>query len=212
MLCANFSQLWGCGEQLFISGKQTRPITSSGGWCGQGGQRTGGDQQVFFLLLLFQRQSHPKHLCAHTCTHPHRHAHISAHTQENSYLFFSLQNCDYLGCLHWVTYLPNCFGVVMLVVCLYFPCSLPFLGNNCNMRSCWPVWDICRRKLSKSVCFHSCSGIHLPKIATPSPKIIDMYLCSGWLQFAPGQALFVLFYQARWSCSASTSYQHAGQR
>ncbi|TKS81286.1 hypothetical protein D9C73_015391 [Collichthys lucidus] len=35
--CANFSQLWGCGEQPFISGKQTRPITSSGGWCGQRG-------------------------------------------------------------------------------------------------------------------------------------------------------------------------------
>jgi len=52
MLCANFSQLWGCGEQLFISRKQTRPITSSGGWCGQLGQGMGGNRQVFSILSI----------------------------------------------------------------------------------------------------------------------------------------------------------------
>lgn len=74
-LGANFSQLWGCGEQPFISGKQTRPITSSGGWCGQGGRGTGGDRQVFTLLLLFQSQSHPN-----IRAHAHAQTPIGAHT------------------------------------------------------------------------------------------------------------------------------------
>lgn len=103
MLCANFSQLWGCGEQLFISGKQTRPITSSGGWCGQGGQRTGGDQQVFFPSSFYSKvrviQSICVHAHMHTPTHPHRHA--ETHTLDISYLlFFSLTNCDHLWCVH----------------------------------------------------------------------------------------------------------------
>lgn len=105
MLCANFSQLWGCGEQLFISGKQTRPITSSGGWCGQGGQRTGGDQQVFFPPppSIPKSESSKASVCTHTCTHPHTHTGMLTHTHtlDISYLlFFSLTNCDHLWCVH----------------------------------------------------------------------------------------------------------------
>lgn len=69
MLGANLSQLWGCGEQPFISRKQTRPITSSGGWCGQGGRGMGGDKH-FFLLFCFvflTSQRHPM-ICTHTNT------------------------------------------------------------------------------------------------------------------------------------------------
>lgn len=71
VLGANFSQLWGCGEQPFISGKQTRPITSSGGWCGQGGRGTGGDQQVFFFFFpspSIPKSESSKYPCTYTCT------------------------------------------------------------------------------------------------------------------------------------------------
>lgn len=61
-----------------------------------------------------------------------------------------------------------------------FPLFFPSLATI----AIWEAADLCdifAEENSKSVSFHSCSVIHLPKIGTPSLKIIDMYLCSGWL-------------------------------
>lgn len=187
MLCANFSQLWGCGEQLFISGKQTRPITSSGGWCGQGGQRTGGDQQVFFpLLLLFQSQSHPKHLCARTHAHTHTPTQACWDTHAGYLVPPLLQSnklWSFVMCAltNIPTQMPegNDAGSVKIPLSL-FPLFFPSLATIAIWEAA-DLYDIFAEENSKSVSFHSCSVIHLPKIGTPSLKIIDMYLCSGWL-------------------------------
>lgn len=77
VLGTNLSQLRGCGEQSFITWKQTRPMASSrglGGW-GAGGRQAG------FPPLLQERgwgggshQTHTIHVHVCICTDTHTHA------------------------------------------------------------------------------------------------------------------------------------------